>query len=147
MSKQREALQMALDALEKYGTPRLNNEDAYSAAIKTIREALAEPEKTNQCGETCERAKLCAVCAGGVSKNEQEPVAWMCADEDMTRKGYSRFSRNCEGEWNIPVYTAPPARKPLTDEDISAIVQSMSAYTWDAHMLARAIEKAHGITG
>lgn len=43
------------------------------------------------------------------------------------------------------LYTAPPARKPLTDEDISAIVQSMSAYTWDAHMLARLIEKAHGI--
>ena len=40
---------------------------------------------------------------------------------------------------------AEPARKPLTDEDISAIVQSMSAHTWDAHMLARAIERAHGI--
>lgn len=39
----------------------------------------------------------------------------------------------------------PPARKPLTDEQISAIVQSMSAYTWDAHMFARAIERAHGI--
>ena len=45
MSKQREALQVALEALEKYGTPRLNNEDAYSAAIKTIREALAESER------------------------------------------------------------------------------------------------------
>jgi hypothetical protein len=43
------------------------------------------------------------------------------------------------------LYTSPPARKPLTDEQISAIVQSMSAYTWDAHMLARAIERAHGI--
>ena len=40
----------------------------------------------------------------------------------------------------------PPARKPLTDEEISAIVQSMSSYTWDAHMLARAVERAHGIT-
>jgi len=38
-----------------------------------------------------------------------------------------------------------PARKPLTDEEISAIVQSISSYTWDAHMLARAIERAHGI--
>ena len=46
-----------------------------------------------------------------------------------------------------PEQGAPPARKPLTDEDISAIVQSMSAYTWDAHMLARAIERAHGIGG
>ena len=44
------------------------------------------------------------------------------------------------------LYSAPPARKPLTDEEISAIVQSMSACTWDAHMLARAIERAHGIT-
>ena len=124
MSKQREALQMALDALievtgwQWVGPMRVMDE--VEDAIAAIREALAEPE--------------------------QEPVAWMCADEDMTRKGYSRFSRNCEGEWNIPVYTAPPARKPLTDEDISAIVQSMSAYTWDAHMLARAIERAHGIT-
>ena len=48
VNKQREALQVALEALEKYGTPRLNNEDAYSAAIKTIREALAEPEPALQ---------------------------------------------------------------------------------------------------
>lgn len=73
MSKQREALHISLKALEQYGTSCLNKEEAYSAAIKTIREALAESEKTNQCGETCERAKLCAVCAGGVIKNEQEP--------------------------------------------------------------------------
>lgn len=79
MSRQREALQLALEALEDYqanGAPFFKCDSAVSA----IREALAEP-----------------------------------------------------------------ARKPLTDEDISAIVQSMSAYTWDAHMLARLIEKAHGI--
>ena len=85
MSKQREALQMALDALIEVtgwqwaGPMRVMDE--VEDAIAAIREALAEP-----------------------------------------------------------------ARKPLTDEDISAIVQSMSAYTWDAHMLARAIERAHGIT-
>ena len=55
----------------------------------------------------------------------------------------------------VPVYALSPtlkitepkpnARKPLTDDEISAIVQSMSAHTWDAHMLARLIEKAHGI--
>jgi hypothetical protein len=44
MSKQREALHIALEALEQYGTSSLNNEDAYSAAINAIREALAEPE-------------------------------------------------------------------------------------------------------
>ena len=45
------------------------------------------------------------------------------------------------------VEAAAPEQKPLTDEEISAIVQSMSVYTWDAHMLARAIERAHGIGG
>ena len=77
MSKQREALKLALEALQfaVYGEPVPSLE---VAAIRAVREALAEPE-------------------------------------------------------------------PLSDEDISAIVQSMSAYTWDAHMLARAIERAHGI--
>jgi len=66
MSKQREALRIALDALEDYqknGAPFFKCD----SAVKAIREALAEPEKTNQCGETCERAKLCAICAGGLS--------------------------------------------------------------------------------
>ena len=38
----------------------------------TTEQPLAEPEPRNQCGETCERAKLCAVCAGGLA--EQGPV-------------------------------------------------------------------------
>lgn len=47
---------------------------------------------------------------------------------------------------DLELFVEKLTRKPLTDEQISAIVQSMSAYTWDAHMLARAIERAHGIT-
>ena len=150
MNKQRDAL----DALEGIhpGNMTPMAEQAWNKAINAIREALAEPEKTNQCGETCERAKLCAVCAGGVSKNEQEPVAWMCADEDMTRKGYSRFSRNCEGEWNIPVYTAPPTRKPLSYmEACTFIALNIDGGAESLEMqsqlvdLIRAIERAHGI--
>jgi hypothetical protein len=38
---------------------------------------------------------------------EQQPVAWMCADEGLAQKGYSRFSRTKGGAWNIPVYTHP----------------------------------------
>ena len=48
----------------------------------------------------------------------QEPVAWMCSSPELMAKGYKRFSSRCEGDWNIPVYTAPPQRKPLTDEEI-----------------------------
>ena len=98
MSKQREALQLALNALEKHGNSYLNHEDKYSAAKDAIRKALAEPEP------------------------------WTPDDMAYRPGGLSMTDR-----------------KPLTDEAISAIVQSMSAYTWDAHMLARLIEKAHGI--
>lgn len=57
---------------------------------------------------------------------KQEPVAWMCADESLVHKGYSRFSRNCEGDWNIPVYTTRPAAPRqwagLTDDEIKEII-------------------------
>ena len=42
------------------------------AAIAALRAALAEPELRNQCGETCERAKLCAVCAQGLTEQSLE---------------------------------------------------------------------------
>ena len=41
-------------------------------------------------------------------ETEQEPVAWMCSDFNLMHRGYSRFSPTRQGEWNIPVYTAPP---------------------------------------
>lgn len=62
----------------------------------------------------------------------QEPVAWMCSDESLVSKGYERFSRNCEGAWNIPVYTASQRKwVGLTDEDIwnsDAIMSANSGY-------------------
>ena len=57
---------------------------------------------------------------------QQEPVAWMCSDESLANKGYSRFSRTCEGAWNIPVYTSPQPSKPwvgLTDEEELKLAQ------------------------
>jgi hypothetical protein len=73
----------------------------------------------------------------------RKPVAWLSQGGDVSR---SKKHFEEMGFTNlIALYMHPPARKPLTDEQISAIVQSMSAYTWDAHMLARAIERAHGI--
>jgi hypothetical protein len=43
------------------------------------RAALAQQEPRNQCGETCERAKLCAVCARGLEQEEPLSV------EDLAR--------------------------------------------------------------
>ena len=41
---------------------------------KAVKDAIAAADRwlaappTNQCGETCERAKLCAICAHGIAK-------------------------------------------------------------------------------
>jgi hypothetical protein len=67
---------------------------------------------------------------------QQEPVAWLhpanatCVTTDPT--AYAR---------GIPLYTAPPQRKPLTDEEIGRIAGDCL----DAWSCARAIEAAHGI--
>ena len=186
MSKQREALKIALEVLDsKHNFQSAEWRHMHYKAFQIIREALAEPEQEPElefwpgdvliCKE--DDSKVTVVhgnrgpmqlmngkiaiawndSVGGeytieqikemfyrTEKPEQEPVAWMCADEDMTRKGYSRFSRNCEGEWNIPVYTAPPARKPLTDEQIKSM-WGMYEYREYSVEFAREIELAHGI--
>ena len=44
-----EAMKLALEALEQHGAPLLNHEDAYSASLtalrQAIKEALAQPEQ------------------------------------------------------------------------------------------------------
>jgi 3-hydroxy-3-methylglutaryl CoA synthase len=40
-----EAMKQALDALETHGAPLLNHEDAYSASLTALRQAIAEVEK------------------------------------------------------------------------------------------------------
>jgi hypothetical protein len=67
MSTLREAAQQALRDLEQ---AEATGACEY-ASTAAFRAALAQQEPRNQCGETCERAKLCAVCARGL---EQEPV-------------------------------------------------------------------------
>ena len=52
---------------------------------------------------------------------------------------------------NEPLYTAPPQRKPLTDEKIIQVIDSMPnkfagfMIDWDLYEFTRAIEAAHGI--
>ena len=68
--KLRHAAQQALEALESRGAAR----ELHHHVITALRTALAEPEPRNQCAETCERAKLCAICARGIDEAEpQEP--------------------------------------------------------------------------
>jgi hypothetical protein len=85
---------------------------------------------------------------------EQEPVAWMYKQMD------------CHGEWGtifkvdkpyisyhdikdiVPVYTAPPKREPLSDEEIYIRCCAMdSSYTCNFIDGVEWAEQQHGITG
>lgn len=76
---------------------------------------------------------------------EQEPVAWMLNGNIITHEPTDAWTT--PNKW-IPLYTTPPQRKPLTDEDIAEFAERMEASDptdsfW--REFARAIEVAHGI--
>jgi hypothetical protein len=111
-----EALNLALDALETSMYPQQKQ----LQAITAIKEALAQPE--------------------------QEPVAWVdlelwTNDETWPDDCFSHL--HVEG-WT-PLYITPPQRKPLSEEEIGAILEDVNAYGTRLYTFARAIEAAHGI--
>ena len=83
----------------------------------------------------------------------QEPVAWMV----YTLDGQSVYVTDNPADFTdehrvLPIYTAPPQRKPLTDEEITDAVREadldwQAGWTLDEHepnrftTLARAIER------
>ena len=77
-----------------------------------------------------------------LAQPEQEPVVWMWKDGTVTSD-----PDRADGTWT-PLYTTPPQRKPLTDEEIEDIWADCPV-DWDDKInvltLARAIEAAHGI--
>ncbi len=142
MTNLQQAAKQALEALDEIhpGNMTPMAEQAWKKAITALRAALAEPERSNQCGETCERAKLCAICASGIAEPEQEPVGRVT--------GW--HGGHCVIELlnpalvlpdNTALYTAPTPRKPLTDEEIWKCLPPDP----DELAFARAIERAHGI--
>lgn len=173
MSALRTAAQQALEALHEIGWSNNTRWQSDRAATvipalraalaeealqrftdvnQEIEAALAEPESCQypDCVDNGPEGKCTRWLLGECSKSEdykpqrpaepvQEPVAWMTPGQDLhlnNGEGF-RFS-----DWT-PLYTAPPQRKPLTEEEISAI-------DWKAgetlHDFARAVEQAHGIT-
>jgi hypothetical protein len=91
MSDLRTAAQQALEALEE-------------ATNYTGCEAWS-PSMTDEC------LAVAVALRAALEQPEQEPVAWMCSDENLANKGYSRFSKDKYGAWNIPVFTHPPRRE------------------------------------
>lgn len=123
MTTLREAALMALEALENFN--RTSSEAylyGFQIEIAALRSAL----------EAESRAK---------------PVAWMDSEGDV-------YPMPEKAGWCPPhtlLYTAPPPRKPLTDEEIATLMAdiwgSASISPQSAPAFARAIERAHGIWG
>ena len=79
------------------------------------------------------------------SQPKQEPVAWRAwFDVDNSAKWLFTLwpeEEHPSFDWQ-PLYTTPPQRKPLTDEQIQECWYRTQG---DAELFARAIEAAHGI--
>ena len=77
---------------------------------------------------------------------EQEPVATLDDLEQEIYENTRQFVSRDVMEWMLKrYYTTPPQRKPLTDEEIGAILEGVNAYGTRLYTFARAIEAAHGI--
>ena len=121
--QERKVMKLALETLES------------SRIFVTSREKIKHPEGTDWYDE-----RITAIEAA-LAQPEQEPVAWM---NDMG----THIDLNVSGR-GIPLYTTPPQRKPLTDEQIDAIADEYlvdyripAGCAWN---FARDIEAAHGI--
>lgn len=105
VAQMRESLSGAVGWLESEGLDLGSGGEGFNQAIAAADQWLESPP-TNQCGETCERAKLCATCARGLEQPEQEPltdptdrdvdrlqaqVAELTAEVEIARKDALRY--------------------------------------------------------
>lgn len=128
MPSLRDAATLALEALESADVDP-HSSDAVYKAIADLQAALAEPT---------------------VKESLQvEPVAWMVYTEGGTSAYVTDNPNDLVGAYRaLPLYTAPPKRKPLTEEEALDIARTFGAQPWSPGScvaFARAVEKAHGI--
>ena len=74
-------------------------------------------------------------------KPEQEPVAWWVGKESVVFLHDEIYTPNWTDYWTRPLYTHPPQRKPLTEEEIC---ENLGLGKVDVEFV-RIVEKAHGI--
>ena len=138
MTTLREAAQQALEALEHSVKLR----DCDYDAVDALRAALEKPEYPLGKATTDVGVPVYVV---KKAEPVQEPVAW--ALHTGTKQG---IKWNRRVEHGTPLYTAPPQRKPLTEETMRECAQVMDAEPlaegWhELIKFARAIEREHGI--
>ena len=146
MSKQIDALKLALEALEEYAHSFGAN-DLSIKAMYVAREALSSPDGEAQPEQRSVSEHL-------------EPVAWWVPKAEQfclpSSDGTRPFAKAWEPLYTTPpqgIYYSPPQRKPLTDEQILAANYpdgeengpTIAAPDFELICFARQIEAAHGI--
>ena len=142
-----EAMKQALEALSDF------DYDKRMAAITALRQAIAEASHGNAEDMYVEMHKNlnCPHCGGSGHIDdvaEQEPVAWVDSDwhYQINKKGIVVAHLN-KGDVLIgnsqPLYTHPPKREPLTDEQRNWIVATCPT---PRHIID-VVERMHGIKG
>jgi hypothetical protein len=117
--QQIDAMKMALEALKTSMYPQQKQ----LQAIASLEETLAEHamRETQRLGQEIEQEP--------VAKNDEGRITWLV----------DNWPQNCL------LYTTPPQRKPLTEQEIGAILEDINAFGTRLYTFARAIEAAHGI--
>ena len=166
---QEEALRMALEALEADELDMVDDGSGNMVfrkeqAITAIKEALAQTQEPvaweqfypdigkPQIAEALAKEKALQALHDenerlGLYKDayaEQEPMAWISTGP--ARMIHWTSDKPAYGDDWVPLYTTPPQRKPLTDEDVERIVREARVGEHGiGYTIARAIEAAHGI--
>ena len=153
------ALKLALEALQwNWGGEPLPTLELQ--AINAIKEALAQPEFVLN-GIDCSCGRKWRVVNNTLTASEQpeqEPVAWQVKYRDdegipqiawFPHPVHSKSPLAKRPYTEEPLYTTPPQRKPLSDEQIDEIYFKSSlevnSRCEDIYDFVRAIEAAHGI--
>ena len=162
MNKQTEAMKLALEALDgtealllSMGLTHLIVYGDTEKAITAIREALAEQPAKDQCRTDgrCQYAidsgaEGMGHCPKGKcvmpAQPQQEPVAWWNPTKDsVSTDPVHRHNKDCQ-----PLYTSPPASKPLTHEQRVDLLTKFETHKHEWHapaILIDMVEAAHGI--
>ena len=90
-----------------------------------------------------------AVLPQGQISNHYEAKDWDLFHIQETEKALFEFDGHTGADVieRLKSYTTPPQRKPLSEEEIGAILEDVNAYGTRLYTFARAIEAAHGIKG
>lgn len=110
---------------------------------------LTVEEMRSLYGSAIEQEDAIEALRATLAQPEPEPVAWMhkFIDDVITKNRPTDITRNA-GRWTA-LYTVPPQRKPLSDDELLAALKSVDSETARLpngfKLFARAIEAAHGI--